>query len=359
MRKFHVTLLLLGSGFLGYLFWKIGVHELWHELVLLGWGMLPFIVFEFVAETIHTIAWSHCLSGPLRRLPWMRLFQIHMAGYAISYLTPTAAIGGEVSKIAFLSSSGSGPEAASGVLAGKLCNGVGQLLFVAFGSVFLIGSATLPHSVWVLMILSGGLVAAGMLVFLLLQKFGKLGAIVCWLAAQKFTGRKLHGVARQIGEVDEALKILHRERPQALARSVAWHMFAHATGILPTWCFFALLHQPVSIEMATTVWVLGLWFDLLAFAVPLNLGTLEGSRILAFKAIGSDAVTGMAFGIAQRLSQLFCACLGLGAYAWLTSHVGRPAPALQLPAPAYLPKTQAGIVTVNWRGNQATGGPSI
>jgi hypothetical protein len=126
-------------------------------------------------------------------------------------------------------------------------------------------------------------------------------------------------------------------------------MFAHATGILQTWCFFTLLHQPVSIVTAMAVWVLGMWFDLLAFAVPLNLGTLEGSRIVAFKAIGSDAVTGMAFGTAQRLAQLGCACLGLATYAWLTSRAGRLAVTLQLPIPAEITESQAGIGATSWR----------
>ncbi len=355
MKKFHVILLLLGSGFLAFLVWKIGVRELWRELVLLGWGLVPFILFEFVAEAIHTIAWSHCLSGPLRRLSWLRLFQIRMAGYAINYLTPTAALGGEVTKAAFLSSCCSEPEAVSGVLAGKLCTGIGQLLFVAFASVVLIGNATLPHPVWVAMILSGGLVAAGMLAFLLLQKHGKLGALVRWLAAQKFSGRTLQGAARQISEVDEALKILHRQRPQALALAVGWHLFAHATGILQTWCFFSLLYHPVSMVTTTAVWVLGMWFDLLAFAVPLNLGTLEGSRVVAFKAIGFDAVTGMAFGIAQRLAQLSCACLGLATYARLTSRIGRLPVKLQLPAPDDITEGKAGIGTASWRTEQATG----
>src|SRR5664280_867490 len=36
-----------------------------------------------------------------------------------------------------------------------------------------------------------------------------------------------------------------------------------------------------------------------------NLGTLEGSRIVARKAVGVDALLGMTFGVAVRVAQVF------------------------------------------------------
>src|SRR4051794_16984531 len=98
MKKLHSALLVLGVAFLAWLVWKIGARELWHELTLLGWGLVPLILCEGVAELIHTMGWRHCLSGPSRCLSLTRLFRIRMAGYAINYVTPTAALGGEVTK---------------------------------------------------------------------------------------------------------------------------------------------------------------------------------------------------------------------------------------------------------------------
>jgi hypothetical protein len=62
-----------------------------------------------------------------------------------------------------------------------------------------------------------------------------------------------------------------------------------------------------------------MWFDLLTFAVPLNLGALEGTRIVAFKAIGYTALAGMTYGIVIRLSQIFWTGFGLAAYALLAA----------------------------------------
>ena len=115
MKKLNVILLILGVVFLGWLIHKIGLRELSLELTSLGWGLVPFILGEGIAEMIHTIGWRHCLSGPNRTLSWIQLFRIRMAGYAINYLTPTGALGGEVTRVALLASNQRGPEAVSGV----------------------------------------------------------------------------------------------------------------------------------------------------------------------------------------------------------------------------------------------------
>ena len=102
MRKLNHALLFLGLGFLVYLVCKTGPDELWHQFGALGWGLLPLILSEGLANLAHTLGWRHCLRGP--GLPLLRLFRFAMAGYAINYFTPSASVGGEVSKVALLGS---------------------------------------------------------------------------------------------------------------------------------------------------------------------------------------------------------------------------------------------------------------
>ena len=317
MKKLHTLLLLLGFVFLGFLVWKVGAARLWSELLALGWGLVPFIALEFLAEGLHTKGWSYCLSKRYRRLSWFQLFRIRLAGNAINYLTPTAAMGGEITKAALLSSSHKSPEAVSGVLIGRLSTGVAHVMFVACGSIVVVCGAHLPRPVWVAMFASGGFVIIGMTVFLLLQKYGKFGTFVRWLAARRFGGRLLHKVAHEVSTVDEALKTFYRERPRDLAPAVGWQLLGHSTGLLQTWWFLSLVHPTFSIETIATVFVLGMWFDMLTFAVPLNMGTLEGSRVVVFKAVGMGALTGMTYGIALRLAQLSVVSFGLVNYAML------------------------------------------
>jgi glycosyltransferase 2 family protein len=321
MKKLHAVLLALGVAFFAYLLWTVGVQELWRELALLGWGLIPLMLGEGVAEMIHAVGWRHCLNGPYRSLPWRTLFGIRMAGYAINYLTPTAALGGEVTKAALLASHHRGAGAASGVLIGKLCFALAHLLFVILGAGLILWRVPLPGTLWLAMLVSGGLVASGIVTFLLLQKHGKLGALVRWLAARKLGGRPLEKAARDLTAVDDAMERFYRERPWDLALAIGCHLVGFSVGIAQTWLFCRLLHQEASWSVAAGAWFLGMWFDLLTFAVPLNLGTLEGTRIIAFKAIGYSALTGMTYGIALRLAQLFWAGFGLVTHAMLASRL--------------------------------------
>src|SRR5215469_8157967 len=220
MKKLHTLLLTLGLAFLGYLIWKVGPARLWSEFSSLGWGLAVFIGFEFLAEGLHTKGWSYCLSPHYRKISWFQLFRVRLAGNAINYLTPTASMGGEVTKAAFLSSIHKGPEAVSGVLVGRLSTGMAHALFVTLGSIVVVSSAQLPRPVWVAMFASAGFVISGIVVFLLLQKYGKLGAFVRWLAARPFAGQWLQKAASEISRVDEAVQTFYREQPGDLARAV-------------------------------------------------------------------------------------------------------------------------------------------
>jgi hypothetical protein len=92
---------------------------------------------------------------------------------------------------------------------------------------------------------------------------------------------------------------------------VGWHLLGYSLGIIPTWIFLHAVQPSAPFSAAATIWFLGMCFDLLTFAVPLNAGSLEGSRVLVLKFLGYPAGPGMTYGIALRLGQMFWATAGL------------------------------------------------
>jgi len=324
MRKLHAILLATGVIFLGWLLRKIGIGELWNELTALGWGLVPLVLCEGVAEMVHTVGWRFCLSGANRQMPLARLFQIRMAGYAINYITPTAALGGEVSRAGLLAASGPGAEAASGVLIDKACFALGHLLIVLVGCAYILWRVPLPPALRIAMSVAIVPMTVGIVTFILLQKYGKIGAVLRWLAARRYGGARLGKMAEQVTALDEAFSAFYRERPQDLVWAVAWHLVGFAVGILQPWLFLLLLHQPISLSAAAGAWVLGLWFDLLTFAVPMNLGTLEGGRIVIFRTLGYGALLGATCGLTQRLAQVCWSLFGLVNYALLLRRPTQP-----------------------------------
>jgi len=114
--------------------------------------------------------------------------------------------------------------------------------------------------------------------------------------------------------VDDASKRFYRERPRDPALSVVWHVIGHSAAFLHVWILLLLLKQPAPLPTVAAAGFLSLWCDLLTFAIPLSLGALEGSRILAIKAVGDEAAQGLALGVAVRIAQLAWACVGLAIY---------------------------------------------
>jgi len=111
-----------------------------------------------------------------------------------------------------------------------------------------------------------------------------------------------------------------------LLLAIGWHLAGYSVGIAQAWLFFRLLNHDASWTVAAGVWFLGMWFDLLTFVVPQNLGTLEGTRIVALQALGYTSLMGMTWGLALRLAQIFWACFGLVNHAWLASRAAVPGP---------------------------------
>lgn len=319
MKKVHGFMVALGLGLVIYLIRNIGIRQLWNELTVLGWGLVPLIVAEGVAELFHAIGWRCCLNAPPRSITLIRLFHMNMAGYAISYITPTASLGGDATKAGLLALNDNGLDAVTSVLINKLSFALAHLLFVVLGLILILPRITLPRALRVPVLAGSIMVAFGIVIFLWIQKHGKVGVFTRWLVARSIGGKTLRNLAHQLNEVDDALKNFYRQRPWGLPLSVFWHSLGYAVGIFQIWCFLHLLVSKFGITIAGHVWFVGMWFDLLAFAVPTNVGVLEGGRMMAFKAAGYEPLLGMTYAIALRATQLFWTAFGLASYVSLIS----------------------------------------
>ena len=317
MKKFHTYSVLSGILLLAFLIWKIGSVTLYRELALLGWGLAPLILSEGVADLFHTLGWRHCLSGPHRELSFYRIFRIRMAGFSINYLTPTAGMGGEVTKGTLLYSNHQGPEAATGIIIGKLAYSLAQILLVVLGSLTLLLAIQLPAGVWEAMFTGTILLGGGIVGFLAVQKHGRLGAVIRWLVAHKLGGRTLEKAAHHVTEVDHELQRFYKEHPWDLPIAVFWHIVGMAVGTAQTWYFLFLLTDQGSLIIAAAIWILGSWLDIVGFAIPIDIGVMEATRIIAFRALGFPSSLGLTYGITVRLRQIFWAGVGLLFYATL------------------------------------------
>jgi uncharacterized protein (TIRG00374 family) len=313
-KRFHLFVILCGCLLIALLIHRIGPSQLWSQLKLLGWALVPLILIEGVADLFHTQAWRHCLSDAHRALPFFRIFCIRMAGYSINYLTPTAGMGGEVTKGVLLASNNKGSESATGVIIDKLSYALAQLLFVVGGTLVTLPRMRMPRGIWVAMLAGTILLGAGMFIFLAMQKYGKLGAFLRWFVNHRLGGRRMKKLATSLTEVDQKLELFYERRRTDLLLSVFWHIAGMACGILQCYYFLMVLTVHTSLTVAAGVWFLGTWFSLLSFALPVDLGVMEATRVISFMVFGLQSSLGLTYGITLRLEQIFWAGVGLLIY---------------------------------------------
>lgn len=316
MKKLHVLTIALGILLLFFLIWKIGLNELAYNFSLLGLGLVPIILLEGIADIFHSFGWKACLSDPLKSISFSKIFCIKMAGTSINYLTPTLDVGGEVTKGTLLAVDHKGPEIATGIIIDKLSFALSKLIFVVVGSLTLLWSIELSQAIRIGMFTGSGILGGGILGFLIVQKYGKLGSIVRWLIKHNIGGNPLKKASDSITQVDDELRRFYKENPFNLPVSMLWHSIGFICGIFQCWIFLWILTQESSFITAAGIWLLGTWLDLVGFAIPTHVGVIEAGRILVFKVMGFDSSLGLTFGLTLRAEQLFWAGVGLLIYIW-------------------------------------------
>lgn len=318
MKKFHIISVTLGIALLLVLLHEIGLQALAEGFRTLGWRLIPFVLLEGLVDISHTLGWRYCLTGPHRLIPYQKLFRIRLAGGAINYFTPTATLGGEVTKGTLLASdNGGGTGAITSVVIGKLSYTLSQLLFVAVGSVYFLWGLNLPQGVWPAMLAGNAILVTGTIGFLLLQRYGKLGILIRWLVNRRIGGRSVQRLADELNAVDQELRHFYERRPKDLPLSMIWHAVGFVCSVGKTWYFLAAMTDSGTLFVAAGIWFLSGWFDLLTFPVPLSIGVHEGIKVFAFNTLGLGMAMGLTYGVALRVEQLFWAGLGLLSYASL------------------------------------------
>jgi uncharacterized protein (TIRG00374 family) len=329
LKRFNTALLFLGLVFLVCLIEKTGWRQLWQQLRGLGWGITLILLAEGLANLAHTVGWRHCIPSPpppeerrAERRPsnlslW-QLFRLNMAGWAINYLTPTASVGGEVTRASLLAAHRGGTDAVSSVFLDKLMTAVAHVALVLFGAAFLLWRVKLPWQLWIVMAITTATLAGGIGALFVLQTRGAIGTACGWLMKSKVASRFAQPVAGNLSRVDAVLKRFYRDQPRDLLLSGFWHALGHSVALAHAWLFLTLLGQPAPLLTVAAAGCLALWFDLLTFGVPINLGTLEASRIVVLRVLGCQASLGVAFGTAIRAAQVLWAGFGLASYAFST-----------------------------------------
>ena len=312
--------LLAGLLLLGGMVWQVGLTDLLTSFGIVGWWIVPWVLLESVPVTLHTAGWAACFPKSHPAVSFWRLFIVRLAGSAINQVTPTATIGGEVVKVLLLESTLPRALATATVVIDKASITLAQICHLALGTLYLTGRLPLPVAVQLGLWLTIGLIALGLVGFIVVQRYGLLSKVLGWLSDCNIGRARLERWRQHLIPLEASLAAYYIAHPWRFGASLGLHFGAFAFSNIQNFLSLRLLlgANAPGLAGAIMVTITVAALDQVFFFVPGGLGTFEGVRFTILSSLGVAQVSGLAFGLMARLEGLVWNGFGLLAYVWYT-----------------------------------------
>ena len=315
MKALSRVFLAAGAALFVVLLLRIGPSTLAANVRLVGARLLWLVALGAATVAFDTLGWRFTIPAEHRGIPPGTLAGMRLSGDAINYVTPSAAIGGELVRIGLLRRFMPATPAIASVVLLVVTQFVSQVIFVAAGIVY-----CLP------LLMAGRRAALAAIPFGFLLAL--LGGLV-YVSVRSDGFRKIDGFIRRIAglerfadagnaeALDRAIFGAFRERPGELAAAVLCFLGAWSVGVVEARLILEYLRAPVSWGTAFAIESLSVLIETAFFFVPAKMGTQEGGKVAIFAALGLDAAKGFSMGFVRRLRELFWAFAGLVTFAVL------------------------------------------
>lgn len=315
--------LLLGALGLGAVAWMIeteGVDEIAHALHVVGWGLIPVLVWRAAPILCDAVGW-HVLFAPERRPPLGVTGLIRWVSESVNALLPVAQVGGEIVRARLISRRSlvpspdvSGGEAAGTVIVDLTTGLIATAVFSLLGLLLLLdddsGWAAGDVALWAL----GGLalMIAGFVVF---QRGRGVARIVEFIASRLASGATA-GLQVEARALEATFARLWSD-PATLTRSTAWRLASFLASAAEVWLIFHLMGVGISVEDAVTLEALSTAARSAAFAVPGGLGVQEASLLVIGSALGLPGTATLALALVKRTREIAVGLPALALWWWM------------------------------------------
>jgi hypothetical protein len=316
VKRLSRLFLAAGIALFVWLVYRIGPAALAADLRRVGARILLLVALGAVTFGFDTLGWRFGLPAQERgRVSFRSLFAMRVAGDAVNYVTPSAAVGGELVRVALLRRFVPAVPAIASVVLLVITQFFSQAIFVAAGIVYCFPRLLAGRWAAAAAVPAGFLAAlvAG-LVYLAVRSdgFRRMGGLT-----RRFAWLRRFADAGNAEALDREIFGAFRSRPVDLAAAVLSFLGAWSVGVVEARLILSFLGAPVSWGTAFSIESLSVLIETAFFFVPAKAGTQEGGKVAIFAALGLDPALGFALGVVRRLRELTWACVGLVVFAVL------------------------------------------
>ncbi|GJL53658.1 MAG: membrane protein [Nitrospirales bacterium] len=305
--------LAVGCVALAGIIWHIGPTSIVHTASQLGPLALGVILLPMLAVyALEALGWRLTLGMHAQRIGFAHLFAIRMAGESVNVTTPAAYVGGEPLKAYLLKPYGIPfVEGLASVITAKTTMTIAQVAFILLGiglSFSMLGTS--EHYV-VAALVSVGLLAFGVLAFVMVQRYGlAMGCLhVLRFCRIKFTF--LEERKASLEELDSTIRAFYSQHRRTFYVALLTFFSAWMLETLEVYAILYYLDVPVDIVTSLSIAALTVFIKGSTFFIPGSLGAQEGGYVLLLLAYGYPDVTGITFALIRRLREILWIFVGL------------------------------------------------
>jgi putative membrane protein len=296
--------------FVGIVAWE-GVGEVAGALAGAGFGLLAVAAFHLIPLVGDALGWG-ALLATRAAVPTRTAIYGRWISESVNQLLPVAQIGGSVVRANLVARRGvPGAFAGASVVVDVTTLVGSQIAFTLLGLALLLAQVG-GQSLAATALVGTALMSVLLLGFYFMQRRGMFGLLARGLRRLAPGGAAV-ALAAGASDLDADVRRLYGEG-RAVARSLAWHLFAWIVGAGEVWLALHFLGHPVDLSTALLLESLGQAVRAAAFAIPGALGVQEGGYLLLGQVLGIGPETSLALSLAKRVREL---ALGLpGLVAW-------------------------------------------
>ncbi|MAG24362.1 hypothetical protein CMI47_02180 [Candidatus Pacearchaeota archaeon] len=309
INKIKVILLIGGILLLAFFFYKLGGDAL--ELIQTNFNLKYLLIY--MAITIFAIAplvwrWQVILRGYKKHISFLKLLKIQLAGYAVSYSTPSARIGGEPLRIYMLKKE-CGVDYKTGsvsVILDRYMELLGTILLgiVGLGILLFIPEITLEFKFVAAILILISLA----IVLIFYYRLNKSKGFFSDLFSIFLGKKKLKKLSKTLEDIDSRMSyfIIHHKKEFFLS-----FLFYLMSGFLFLIEFkYLLLSFGIGTNLLEIILIVVVLGAANFIPIPMALGSLEAGQSALFHILKNNAGIGFALSLVHRIRGITISLIG-------------------------------------------------
>lgn len=305
-----------GSLFLGTLVFILTLHYLGFDSIIMSLkvknpaSFLIYLIISIIIFFGFVLRWYLILLSHGVKVPIYKLFNFRVAGFAISYLTPSARLGGEPIKTYFLTKEKVPLEKAmSSVMIDKSLELTANTIMTIIGAVILTYLAVVSTKVkWLLFLV---VLSAGILLWLFYYRLfkgkGVFSSLIGFFKLNKFTFIEKNFQKIRHSEL-EMTNFFNNYKKVFIIGTIISFILWILTIFEFKYLLYTFGYDTGLIQIFLVLVAVGIAY---LVPVPTALGVLEGVQVSLFTAFGKGASYGFAISLVTRVRDMMWTLYGL------------------------------------------------